>query len=122
MEFENYLSYDEYQVLGGTLEEMPFNLLEFKARKIIDSYTFGRLKGLTRQIQEVKMCIFELINIINKQSNTSNKTSENIDGYSVSYSTTTKMEDDKEIYDCVYDYLIYCRLEDGTPYLYCGVK
>ena len=31
MEFNNqYLSYEEYKTLGGTLGEMPFNILEFK--------------------------------------------------------------------------------------------
>ena len=44
MEFKNqYLTYLEYKNLGGTLGEMPFNLLEFKARKIIDERTLGRL-------------------------------------------------------------------------------
>ena len=44
MEFKGqYLTYQEYKALGGTLDEMPFNLLEFNARKKIDERTFGRL-------------------------------------------------------------------------------
>ena len=44
MEFTGqYLTYQEYLALGGTLEEMPFNLLEFDARKRIDKRTLERL-------------------------------------------------------------------------------
>ena len=57
MEFKGqYLTYTEYQDLGGTLKEMPFNILEFKARKQIDNMTFNRLTSLEKQKQEVKMC------------------------------------------------------------------
>lgn len=121
MEFNNYLNYDEYQLYGGTLEEMPFNLLEFKARKIIDKYTFGRLIGLENQLQEVKMCVFELISILENQKENIGKSSENIDGYSVSYSNGDITNANRDIYNCVSDYLINCRLDDGTPYMYCGV-
>ena len=37
-----YLTYLEYQSLGGTLEETPFNLLEYEARKQIDLRTQRR--------------------------------------------------------------------------------
>ena len=42
MEFSNqYLTYQEYLELGGSLEETPFNILELEAQKNIDKYTFG---------------------------------------------------------------------------------
>ena len=45
MEFEGqYLTYEEYIDLGGTLDLMPFNLLEFEARRKIDIRTQSRLK------------------------------------------------------------------------------
>lgn len=128
MEFERqYLTYEEYKALGGDLDIMPFNLLEFEARQNIDKYTFGRLKELDTQIQDVKLCVYRLIGMIdsyNKQE-TQNKgvASENIDGYSVSYiSPTTNITEAKssEIKGIVREYLIECKLEDGTPYLYCG--
>ena len=57
MEFtKQYLTYEEYQELGGTLEETPFNILELEAQKNIDKYTFDRLKDLEEQINEVKIC------------------------------------------------------------------
>ena len=130
MEFNNqYLTYEEYKSLGGTLGEMPFNILEFKCRKIIDNLTFNRLTNLKTQIQEVKMCIYDMINISSKYEQTSNKqaqgiTSESIDGYSVSYGSINAEQEkarELELQGCVRDYLIDCKLEDGTPYMYCGV-
>lgn len=129
MEFSNqYLNYEEYKSLGGTLEETPFNILELEAQKNIDKYTFGRLKDLEEQINEVKICVFKLIELINTYSAYENQnkaiSSENTDGYSVSYSqatenvSKTKMS---EIKSMIKTYLAECYLEDGTPYLYVGV-
>lgn len=124
---KQYLTYAEYKALGGELDIMPFNLLEFEARQNIDKYTFGRLKDLETQSQDVKLCVYRLIGMIdsyNKQE-TQNKgvSSENIDGYSVSYiNPTTNITEAKssEIKGIVREYLIECKLDDGTPYLYCG--
>lgn len=130
MEFNGqYLTYAEYTGLGGTLDQTSFKLLEFEARQIIDKYTFGRLKELTTQNQEVKLCVFKLINLEEsyKSFEAQNKgiASENTDGYSVSYATTSsesiKAKND-EYKDVVKTYLVDCKLEDGTPYLYCGAK
>ena len=128
MEFEGqYLTYEEYKALGGTLDLMPFKLLEFEARQNVDKYTFGRLKELDGQIQEVKLCVFKLINVIDsyKSYETQNKavSSESIDGYSISYgtpSTDFTEAKNKELQNVVKDYLVDCKLEDGTPYMYCG--
>lgn len=123
MEFNGqYLTYAEYQSLGGTLDEVPFNILELTARGMVDNLTLGRLKVLTSQINEVKVCIFELIdNMTSQTTNTKNVASESIDGYSVSYSTKTTEEQQHLYDDIIRSNLLMCRLEDGTPYLYCGV-
>lgn len=120
---KQYLTYSEYRELGGQLAEMPFNVLEFKARKIIDTNTLGRLVELETQVQEVKMCMYELINAAqaNEITTTQGKSSESIDGYSVTYGNTTILEQNKQYHDIIWNYLINCRLEDGTPYLYLGV-
>ena len=128
MTFEGqYLTYSEYTNLGGTLAEMPFNLLEFEARQNVDKYTFGRLKELKTQNQDVKLCIFKLINTIDSynQYETQSKgvASENIDGYSISYNTpNTNFAESKnvELQNIVKEYLVDCKLEDNTPYMYCG--
>lgn len=128
MEFENqYLSYDEYVGLGGTLEETPFNILEYEAQLNIDNYTYGRLKNLEEQKTETKMCIYNLMNTLqsyaigNKKGK--NVASENTDGYSVSYvgisRELTKAQKD-EVKGIIETYLSECRLADGTPYLYIG--
>ena len=130
MEFEKqYLTYNEYVELGGTLNEAPFNILELKARKNIDKYTFGRLIDLDEQINEVKLCVFELINTLASyekyQTHDKSISSENIDGYSISYNvggeSSLKANLD-EMKGIIRTYLAECKLEDGTPYLYLGVK
>ena len=130
MEFSGqYLTYTDYQELGGTLSEMPFNLLEYEARQSIDKYTFGRLKDLEEQIEETKLCTYKLIELINSYNKyeTQNKgvASESIDGYSISYSTPDSsftMAKNNEIKNVIKTYLVDCKLEDGTPYMYCGAK
>lgn len=122
-----YLSYAEYKALGGTLTETPFKILEFEARQNVDKYTFGRLKELESQNEEVKLCIYKLIGMLDSYNSqeTQNKavSSENTDGYSISYQTPSKSlieSKNSEIQSIVKEYLVDCKLEDGTPYMYCG--
>ena len=103
MEFKGqYLTYAEYRDLGGTLDITPFNLLEFEARRKIDIETQSRLKGTSSQDvpQEVKLCVFSLINSINHYTESiesatqnGNIASENTDGYSVSYVKSSSIKD-----------------------------
>lgn len=118
-----YLTYHEYLTFGGKLGEMPFNVLELRARRKVDERTLGRLKNLPSQITEVKTCIYRLIEVMNNNQTrqSQNITSENTDGYSVSYGQSTSIEETKQYDDIIRDYLLSCQLEDGTPYLYCGV-
>lgn len=131
MNFTNqYLTYAEYIELGGTLEEVPFNELEFECRKIIDSRTQNRLHSVTDIPDEVKMCEFKMINSIvsynaaKKQAQNGVK-SENIDGYSVTYLTsneiqqliTTQIADMQEL---VSTYL-FGVIVNNEHILYCGV-
>ena len=126
---KHYLTYAEYKVLGGNLAETPFNLLELKAQKEIDKYTFGRLQDLQEQVNEVKVCEYELINKYDNYQKAESKqssgiSSESTDGYSVSYGTKSSdsvSSMNQDIENCIKSYLAECKLEDGTPYLYCGV-
>lgn len=129
MEFNNqYLSYEEYKSLGGTLGEMPFNILELKARQIINERTQNRLKNIEEIPQEVKICVYDLINTMNKYNNSNNSTSsnissENIDGYSVTYKSGTELtEEQKKQYDDVMETDLYGVIVDNTPILYLGVN
>lgn len=117
-----YLTYTEYTELGGTIQEMPFNLLEYEAQKIIDYYTLGRLINLETQKTEVKMCIMNLINGLSKDNDAKGKTSESVGNYSVSYNTLTFEEEVNKYYGTIKKYLSDLYLDDGTPYLYIGIK
>ena len=120
MEFEGqYLTYQEYQLLGGTLEEMPFNLLEYNARKKIDERTFGRLVDKGQEYQEVKLCVYNMIITLNSYSSydTQNKaiSSESTDGYSISYGTPQKSVTEaknSELEDIIDTYLSNLIVDD----------
>ena len=129
MEFtKQYLTYEEYQELGGTLNETPFNILELEAQKSIDKYTSGRLKDLDEQIMEVKICILKLVELLNTYNAYNNQdksiSSENTDGYSITYKDAdgnvlkSKEQDTRSI---IKTYLSECYLANGTPYLFRGV-
>ena len=114
MEFSGqYLTYNEYKALGGELDLTPFNLLEYDARKEIDKETLGRLINLDKQKEEVKMCMWELINL---QISINNGV--DISGNVINY---TNKEIVKAKSDTIMRYLLNCKLENGTPYLYRGV-
>lgn len=127
MEFKGqYLTYQEYLALGGTLEEMPFNLLEYNARKKIDERTFGRLIDKGQEYQEVKLCIFNMITTLNSYSSydTQNKaiSSESTDGYSISYGTPQKSitEAKNNELEVSIDTYLANIVVDGVPALYRG--
>ena len=132
MEFEGqYLTYEEYKALGGTLDLMPFNILEFEARNQIDLRTQNRLANEVEIPQKVKMCVFNLINKINGYINATNiekgnVATENIDGYSISYINPTQIQEiinskNVELADMITTSL-YGIIVNGEHIIYCGVK
>ena len=135
MTFEGqYLTKEEYIALGGNPEigDMPFNLLEFEARRQIDIRTFNRLKNGENIPQEVKLCEYALINSINEfttstsnVASSGNIASENTDGYSVSYITSDKISDivnskQDEINNIIETYLMFVTY-NGEHLMYIGV-
>lgn len=132
MDFEGqYLEFDEYKELGGSLNETPFNILEFEARRKIDDRTFGRLKMLKEQPIEVKMCIFALISSINSYNNAyqnssnRNVASESVGSYSVNYASGTQIQEiinskNVEIEEIIRTYLMGVVVND-KHILYIGV-
>lgn len=58
-----YLTYEEYQNMGGTLEETAFNDFEMEAEAIIDWYTFNRLQKDTTYPEKLKQCMYKLIKL-----------------------------------------------------------
>ena len=132
MEFSGqYLTYDEYKGLGGTLSEMPFNLLEFEARKKIDNRTQNRIKYMNSKPEEVKLCVNAMINTLaqyvvdNSKGINKNVASESIDGYSVSFITGSQVQEaikskKGELEDIMMTYLGDIRTSDNIPVLYLG--
>lgn len=123
MEFENqYLTYDEYVELGGNLQEMPFNILELSARKNIDERTLNRLKNATEIPLEVKVCVYNLIKLLNGYEilEDGNISSESTDGYSVTYKQVDKKSREQEIINSIENDL-YGVIVNNIPILYLGV-
>ena len=131
MTFEGqYLTYAEYKQLGGAeIGKMPFNLLEFEARRQIDSRTQSRLKNSDEVPEEVKMCTNKLINSIKTYATEEikgNVASENTDGYSVNYITADRISEvikskQNEFNEIIETYL-YSVIFNGEHLLYCGVR
>jgi hypothetical protein len=130
-----YLTYEEYKALGGTLDLTPFNLLEFEARRQIDIRTFNRLKDLESEDipQEVKLCDYALINSLENYTQTLDTiagnngiASENTDGYSISYVGANQINDivkskSAELGDIIRNYLLLV-IVNGEHLMYCGVE
>ena len=62
-----YLTYNEYQELGGTLDETAFNDVEYEAECHVDWYTFNRLWKQTEYPPQLKRCMYRLIRLIERQ-------------------------------------------------------
>ena len=131
MNFTNqYLSYNEYQELGGTLEEVPFNELEFECRRIVDSRTQNRLKEVEEIPEEVKMLEYKMIADLQGYYNSLQNAqkgiqSENTDGYSVTYISSTQISElitgkIDVLQDLISTYL-YGVIVNNEHILYCGV-
>ena len=131
MDFTNqYLNYEEYMELGGTLDEVPFNELEFECRRIIDSRTQNRLKNADEIPQEVKMLENKMIQTLQGYYVSLNKAqsgvaSENTDGYSVTYISSSQIGD---LIEHEYGYLnelistyLFGVIVNNEHLLYCGV-
>ena len=131
MDFTNqYLSYEEYMFSGGTLDEVPFNELEYECRRIIDSRTQNRLKKAKEIPEEVKRLENKMIQnlqeyYVSLEKAQSGIASENIDGYSVSYIPSTQISQLIEgktdvLQDLVSTYL-FGVIVNNEHLLYCGV-
>jgi hypothetical protein len=132
MEFSGqYLTFEQYKALGGALDRMPFELLEYETRKKIDERTQNRLKNVEDIPQEVKMCMFKLMGVMSSydeglDSVSRNIASENTDGYSVSYVTGSQIQEvlktkNKELDDIIMTYLNGV-IVNGEHILFLGVN
>lgn len=122
-----YITADEYKELLGK-ESIPdnFNNLVIEASNYINHKTFGRVDkdNVLEQVQYVTCLIIDLINEENtKLSEIGNLKSQNIEGWSESYSTPEEVKSDYEDkkYSTLKRYLWNVIGIDGSPLLNCGV-
>ena len=118
---------DEYKSILGT-DNVPndFKNLNIKASNYINHKTFGRIdkNNVPEQVQYVTCLIVDLQDEENtKLSEIGNLKSQNIEGWSESYSTPEEIKSDYEDkkYSTLKQYLWNVIGTDGNPLLYCAV-
>lgn len=117
----------EYKKLLGT-ENVPnnFDNLNIQASNYINYKTFGRIdeNNIPEQVKYVTCLIIKLQDEENaKLSEIGNLKSQNIEGWSESYSTPEEIKSDYEDkkQKAINQYLWNVIGIDGNPLLYCGV-
>ena len=122
-----YITETEYKELLGK-DSIPndFNNLVIKASSYINYNTHGRIdkNDIHEQVKYTTCLIVDLINEENeKLSQIGNLKSQNIEGWSESYSTPEEVKADYEDkkQKVLNQYLWNVIGTDGNPLLYCGV-
>ena len=123
-----YITADKYKELLGK-ESVPDNFknLNIEASNYINYKTFGRINenNVPEQVQYATCLVIDLINEENtKLSEIGNLKSQNIEGWSESYSTPEEIKSDYEEkkYFTLKKYLWNVIGTDGNPLLYCGTR
>ena len=118
---------EEYKSILGT-DNVPenFDNLNIEASNYINYKTFGRIdeNNVPEQVKYVTCLIISLLNEENtKLSEIGNLKSQNIEGWSESYSTPEEIKTDYEEkkQKVLNQYLWNVIGTDGNPLLYCGV-
>lgn len=118
---------DEYKSILGT-DNVPnnFDNLNIQVSNYINYKTFGRIDkdNIPEQVKYVTCLIINLQDEENtKLSKIGNLKSQNIEGWSESYSTPEEIKADYEDkkYSTLKQYLWDIIGTDGNPLLYCGV-
>lgn len=123
-----YIELDYYLANGGTdMGDVAFARNEYRARKIVDRLTQGRVKDMAEVSEAVKHLMVELVTLEATQGASALKnqpvTSFSNDGYSETYAQPLTAETVKGIeMDLVVDYLAEETDDTGTPLLYLGVR
>lgn len=121
-----YLSYGDYQRMGGSAPFEAFEPACFRACKRIDHITHQRIHALPSIPYAVQMATFEAINALIHQRTQESEgimTSFTNDGMSISYSTQTKQEREQALNDLIITCLQGEMSADGsTALLYAGVS
>ena len=135
-----YITYDQYTDLGGTLDESTFNDLEYDARAFVDWVTFSRLQNDTVIPEAVVLCMYKLINLLQAKMAASTSpdmsgsgaggvtagiASQANDGVSISYNVLSAdkviTRTDEEMWKCANRYLQGVKNQLGRKLLYRGI-
>lgn len=109
MTFESYITYEEYISLGGAVSEDAFPLIERKAQRTLDYFTFNRIPLLETVPDEVKEVLTEFINKM-YAVDINNICASNITTYSngvesITYNSDFEQSFNKELYDIAVKWL-----------------
>ena len=120
-----YLTYEEYTEIGGTLDLTAFKRNIDRACGFVDLHTQSRLQSVLEVSQREKACVRDLVEYLaNNVSVVKAVTSksQSAGGVSESESYATKTDDDvnSEMLNIVYDYLATEKDDNGTPLIYRG--
>lgn len=122
-----YLTFEEYANLGGTLEKTAFARNIDRCCLMIDNHTHGRFKDFVKLPQELKILCRDLVeyisyNVVEKPALSSK--SQSAGGVSESESYTVKTADEfaSDIDTMLLDYLSQVKTVEGTPVLYRGAR
>ena len=117
-----YLTFEEYVIMGGTLQALPFAKFNRECQSILDSWTQNKLQEYTDIPEYVKYLIFDMIDILVTNQFKIIK-SENVGAISVSYESNENIAKarDKEIYRLINTRLSGKKGIDGQFLLFRGV-
>ena len=120
-----YLTYEEYTEIGGTLDLTAFKRNIDRACGFVDLHTKSRLQSVLEVSPRTKACVRDLVeylanNVSGAKAVTSNSQSAGGVSESESYATKTDDEINAEMLNIVYDYLATEKDDNGTPLMYRG--
>ena len=123
-----YIDIAYYTANGGKADmtDAAFSRNEYRARKLVDKFTQGRVKGVEEIPEAVKRLMVELVSLEAAQGaeiveNPAVQSYSN-DGYSETFADPLTAERVKEIeMELIVEYLSEETDENGTPLLYLGV-
>ena len=116
-----YITYEEYQKLGGGLDETAFNIYGYEAEAKVNAETHGRI-DLQNVTEPVKRCIARLADLMAQADISDDKvTSWSNDGVSENIKDVSVQDYEDKINRIIRDYLANEVDADGVPLLYLGV-
>jgi hypothetical protein len=111
----SYITFADYQSLGGALEQPEFARQEYAARKEIDFHTFNRLQNLAAIPECLKMCAMELV----QRQLCGDLDGQDFSSHGSGRLSGTKEDRQKRIHEIIRRYLDGLSV-DGIPVFYAG--